>query len=168
MIEIQAKLLRHQSAVYLSGEKVELFVTFTNRAHPEQRVAQSNEWVEFLQFDFLTHLTLSIYAIIRNIMENLAWASVQILGYVKTHEHRNQLVESQNHNPTTSLHVQDNSFLSTSPKILFCDLKLGKDESKTCKLTLINPTFHSSTSHFRLLSWTNSVLESTHIQRHWH
>lgn len=43
MIEIQAKLLRHQSAVYLSGEKVELFVTFTNRAHPEQRVAQSNE-----------------------------------------------------------------------------------------------------------------------------
>lgn len=75
-------------------------------------------------------------------MENLAWASVQILGYVKTHEHRNQLVESQNHNPTTSLHVQDNSFLSTSPKILFCDLKLGKDESKTCKLTLIKSIQH--------------------------
>lgn len=66
-------------------------------------------------------------------MENLAWASVQILGYVKTHEHRNQPVEAQNQNPTTSLLVQDNSFLSTSPKILFCDLKLAKEESKTCE-----------------------------------
>lgn len=42
MIEIQAKLLRNQSAVFLSGEKVDVLVTFTNRTHSEQRISQSN------------------------------------------------------------------------------------------------------------------------------
>jgi hypothetical protein len=70
----------------------------------------------------------------RNLLEeNLAWASVQLNGYLKTHDAKNIHLESQQSHPTTSLNVQDNSFLSTSPKILFCDLKLGKDESKTCK-----------------------------------
>lgn len=43
MIEITAKLLRNQSAIYLCGETVEVFITFSNRSLPEHKIAQSNK-----------------------------------------------------------------------------------------------------------------------------
>lgn len=43
MIEIKAEILRDQSAVYLCGEIVECFITFTNPLVPEHKIAQSNK-----------------------------------------------------------------------------------------------------------------------------
>lgn len=42
MIEIKAKLLRNQSAVFLCGETVEVFITFSNHSLPEHKISQSN------------------------------------------------------------------------------------------------------------------------------
>lgn len=42
MIEISAKLLRNQSAVFLCGETVEVFITISNHTLPEQLKSQSN------------------------------------------------------------------------------------------------------------------------------
>lgn len=42
MIEIKAKLLRNQSAVFLCGETVEVFITFANHSLPEHKISQSN------------------------------------------------------------------------------------------------------------------------------
>lgn len=42
MIEISAKLLRNQSAVFLCGETLEVFITITNQTLPEQIKSQSN------------------------------------------------------------------------------------------------------------------------------
>lgn len=42
MIEISAKLLRNQSAVFLCGEIVEVFITISNHTLPEQLKSQSN------------------------------------------------------------------------------------------------------------------------------
>lgn len=43
MIEIVAKLVREQTPVFLSGEVVELFISFTNPSLAEHRIAQSNK-----------------------------------------------------------------------------------------------------------------------------
>lgn len=67
-------------------------------------------------------------------MENLAWASVQINGYCKTQETRNPASSSYPQTLPTSLNLQENSILSTDPKILFCDLRLANGESRTCKM----------------------------------
>lgn len=44
MIEINAKLIREQTPTFLSGETVECFISFTNPALPEHRVAQSHKY----------------------------------------------------------------------------------------------------------------------------
>lgn len=43
MIEINARLLREQTPVFLCGEVVECFISFTNPSLPEHRIAQSNK-----------------------------------------------------------------------------------------------------------------------------
>lgn len=43
MIEITAKLVREQTPVFLSGELVECFLSFTNPSLPEHRISQSNK-----------------------------------------------------------------------------------------------------------------------------
>jgi hypothetical protein len=43
MIQIEAKLLRDQSAIFLCGEVLECFITFTNLTLPEQRTTFSNK-----------------------------------------------------------------------------------------------------------------------------
>ncbi|KAG5684509.1 hypothetical protein PVAND_013738 [Polypedilum vanderplanki] len=108
MIEIDAKLLRNQSAVFLCGETVEVFITISNHSLPEHKISQSNV----------------------DAMEHLAWASVQINGYCKTQQVKN-IQNIQQTLPKTSLNIHENSILSTEPKILFCDLRLANGESRT-------------------------------------
>lgn len=43
MIEITSKLLREQTPVFLCGEMVECFISFTNPSLPEHRIAQSHK-----------------------------------------------------------------------------------------------------------------------------
>lgn len=45
MIEITARLVREQTPVFLCGEIVECFISFTNPSLPEHRIAQSNKLV---------------------------------------------------------------------------------------------------------------------------
>lgn len=42
MIEIKARLVREQTAVFLAGETIECFVTFTNPQRPQHKISQSN------------------------------------------------------------------------------------------------------------------------------
>lgn len=99
-------------------------------------------------------------------MENLAWASVQINGYCKTQEFKVALANQSQTLPKTSLNIHENSHLSTSPKILFCDLRLANGESRTCKLTVFRNVVLIELS-CRLLSRRNPVV-STNIPRSRH
>lgn len=119
MIEITARLIRDQSAVFLCGETVECLITFTNPSLPEHRISQSNS----------------------DILENLAWATVQIHCYCNsTVQDRGgsgtEAASSLNRNfiGSTSLNASNQLkgevLKSTDPKILFCDLRLSPGESR--------------------------------------
>ncbi|KAL1375216.1 hypothetical protein pipiens_017623 [Culex pipiens pipiens] len=121
MIEITAKLIRDQSAVFLCGEVVECLITFTNPTLPEHRISQSN----------------------CDILENLAWATVQIHCYCNsTIQERggpSAPVDApssivKNVSGSTSLdasnQLKGEVLKSTEPKILFCDLRLSPGEMR--------------------------------------
>ncbi|XP_053681100.1 RAB6A-GEF complex partner protein 2 [Anopheles nili] len=115
MIEIKAKLLRDQSAVFMCGEVVECLIDFIHPSLPEHKISQSNS----------------------DILENLAWATVQLHCYcnVSVNERANiDTVANRNIGGTTSLNASNQLkgevLHSTEPKILFCDLRLSPGEAK--------------------------------------
>lgn len=111
MIEVSASLLR--GAVYLAGETVQCQITFCNISENPSDV------------------------------DCLAWSSVQIICQCSVSESRVHLPKSQQlSTEEVSTTACDTSFvpnkgergmtvLSTKPRILFCDLKLGAGESKS-------------------------------------
>ncbi|KAJ9591555.1 hypothetical protein L9F63_001909 [Diploptera punctata] len=118
MIEVTAKLIR--GAVYLAGESVECYITFSNTPAPIHKRSHSNN----------------------DALESLAWASAQIHCQCTT----NSKVVYPGGNSYTPEEVStsntDTSFapcrgerghvvLSTKPRILFCDLRLSTGESKS-------------------------------------
>ncbi|XP_058057496.1 RAB6A-GEF complex partner protein 2 [Anopheles bellator] len=115
MIEIKAKLLRDQSAVFMCGEVVECLIDFVHPSLPEHKISQSNS----------------------DILENLAWATVQLNCYCNssvTERSGSDAIGSRNLGGTTSLNAsnryQGEELYSTEPKILFCDLRLSPGEAK--------------------------------------
>ncbi|XP_058823491.1 RAB6A-GEF complex partner protein 2 [Topomyia yanbarensis] len=119
MIEITAKLIRDQSAVFLCGEIVECLIIFTNPKLPEHNISQSHS----------------------DILENLAWATVQIHCYCNsTLQDRGgaaaEASSSINKNVSGSTSLNASNQLkgevlkSSEPKILFCDLRLSPGESR--------------------------------------
>ncbi|KAJ6635150.1 RAB6A-GEF complex partner protein 2 [Pseudolycoriella hygida] len=113
MIEIVAKLVREQTPVFLCGEAVELFISFTNPSLAEHRIAQSNN----------------------DILENLAWATGQIHCYRSSTDTDKSADLKHVFTAETALnasnHGQGNIVMATEPKILFCDLRLAVGESKS-------------------------------------
>uniref|UniRef100_A0A182Q0S6 RAB6A-GEF complex partner protein 2 n=1 Tax=Anopheles farauti TaxID=69004 RepID=A0A182Q0S6_9DIPT len=115
MIEITAKLLRDQSAVFMCGETVECLIDFIHPTLPEHKISQSNS----------------------DILENLAWATVQLHCYCNaTFNEKPSLdaASTRNVGGTTSLNASNQlkgeALHSTEPKILFCDLRLSPGEAK--------------------------------------
>uniref|UniRef100_A0A182J8Z2 RAB6A-GEF complex partner protein 2 n=1 Tax=Anopheles atroparvus TaxID=41427 RepID=A0A182J8Z2_ANOAO len=116
MIEINAKLLRDQSAVFMCGEVVECLIDFIHPSLPEHKISQSNS----------------------DILENLAWATVQLHCYCNAslNDRAANDVSAANRNVggTTSLNASNQLkgevLQSTEPKILFCDLRLSPGEAK--------------------------------------
>ncbi|XP_050069997.1 RAB6A-GEF complex partner protein 2 [Anopheles maculipalpis] len=116
MIEINAKLLRDQSAVFMCGEVVECLIDFIHPSLPEHKISQSNS----------------------DILENLAWATVQLHCYCNASFNEksstNDAVSNRNVGGSTSLNASNQLkgevLHSTEPKILFCDLRLSPGEAK--------------------------------------
>ncbi|XP_035900436.1 RAB6A-GEF complex partner protein 2 [Anopheles stephensi] len=116
MIEINAKLLRDQSAVFMCGEVVECLIDFIHPSLPEHKISQSNS----------------------DILENLAWATVQLHCYCNASFNEkstnNEAVSNRNVGGSTSLNASNQLkgevLHSTEPKILFCDLRLSPGEAK--------------------------------------
>uniref|UniRef100_A0A905AUT1 RAB6A-GEF complex partner protein 2 n=1 Tax=Glossina morsitans morsitans TaxID=37546 RepID=A0A905AUT1_GLOMM len=111
MIEIKAKLVRADAAIYATGERVECLIEFVHKV---------GENVENVNND-----------------ENLAWASAQLHCYRKT----SFSVSSQGKSLDLSEMIGKTALdavtqapgdiiITTKPKILFCDLKLKVNESK--------------------------------------
>lgn len=106
MIEIQVKLVREQSAVYLAGETLECYITFSNKYRGDEGVS------------------------------NLAWATVSIQCFCNSSVKNegtqdNSAVSSNNIISATSLGNQSNVVVATQPKFLFCDLQLPIDGNKS-------------------------------------
>ncbi|XP_053657770.1 RAB6A-GEF complex partner protein 2 [Anopheles marshallii] len=115
MIEINAKLLRDQSAVFMCGEIVECFIDFIHPSLPEHKISQSNS----------------------DILENLAWATVQLHCYCNASFNEKSSTDgaaNRNVGGSTSLNASNQLkgevLHSTEPKILFCDLRLSPGEAK--------------------------------------
>lgn len=73
-----------------------------------------------------------------DILENLAWASVQIHCYSSSaiSEKTPDVNYMKNTNDTSlnaAVQGQGDPVLTTNPKILFCDLRLAPGEIKSCK-----------------------------------
>uniref|UniRef100_A0A182PAC1 RAB6A-GEF complex partner protein 2 n=1 Tax=Anopheles epiroticus TaxID=199890 RepID=A0A182PAC1_9DIPT len=115
MIEICAKLLRDQSAVFMCGEVVECLIDFIHPSLPEHKISQSNS----------------------DILENLAWATVQLHCYCNAsfnEKSSHEAAANRNVGGSTSLNASNQLkgevLHSTEPKILFCDLRLSPGEAK--------------------------------------
>ncbi|XP_053969223.1 RAB6A-GEF complex partner protein 2 isoform X2 [Anastrepha ludens] len=110
MIEIKAKLVRADSAIYATGERVECLIEFTHSS----MIGDDNSRVE-----------------------NLAWASAQLHCYRKTHynvttgDKVNELAELVGKTALDAVtQASGDIIIATKPKILFCDLKLLPGETK--------------------------------------
>ncbi|XP_029439049.1 RAB6A-GEF complex partner protein 2 isoform X3 [Rhinatrema bivittatum] len=113
MIEVVAKLVR--GPVFLAGEMLECFVTFTNPLSSFSTSASS---------------------------EMLAWASAQI--HCQFHASENRVLLPPSEDSKHDVQAENETvfvpnrgergqcILSTPPKILFCDLRLDPGESKSC------------------------------------
>lgn len=128
MIEIKAKLMRSGAGIYATGECLECFIAFKNNCSISTDKNSSD-----------TEASKQV--------ENLAWASMQIYCYRKTAQ--GFLVDSDNagRKPLdenvgvatgkTSLGTVTSPLghiiYASKPKILFCDLKLQPDQTKSCK-----------------------------------
>lgn len=119
MIEVSAKLVG--GPVYLPGDRVGCWVTFTNPPLPADKRSQSNI----------------------DTLESLAWASAQIHCLCTTSGKLASLVKQKMASPEkTHVAMSNTSFapcqgdsgkiiLSTKPRILFCDLRLSPGESRS-------------------------------------
>lgn len=119
MIEVSAKLVG--GPVYLPGDRVGCWFTFSNPPLPVDKLSQSNI----------------------DTLESLAWASAQIHCLCTTSGKLAGLIKEQMVSPEkTPIAVSNTSFapcqgdsgkiiLSTKPSILFCDLRLSPGESKS-------------------------------------
>lgn len=115
MIEIKAKLVRADAAIYATGERVECLIEFINKVLGGGAA--------------------------NNNVETLAWASVQLHCYRKTNVYigtQDKALELAEMIGKTALDAVTQApgdvIIATKPKILFCDLKLQPHESKICKL----------------------------------
>ncbi|XP_044728554.1 RAB6A-GEF complex partner protein 2 [Chrysoperla carnea] len=113
MIEVKAKLIR--GSVFLIGETVECYITFSNPPIPNYQTSQSHD----------------------DSFESLAWASAQIDCLCTTDGKigKNPLGATKpKTNSETSLTPCDESGyieVATKPVILFCDLRLSPGETKS-------------------------------------
>ncbi|XP_054258121.1 RAB6A-GEF complex partner protein 2 [Macrosteles quadrilineatus] len=118
MIEITAKLIG--GPVYLPGENVGCYITFTNPPLPAHIRSRSN----------------------RDTLESLAWASAQIHCLCSTNGKvplpsktpylpEEKVVSNSDTSYAPCRGDRGRIVLSTTPKILFCDLKLAPGESKS-------------------------------------
>ncbi|EDV44336.1 uncharacterized protein Dana_GF18927 [Drosophila ananassae] len=121
MIEIKAKLLRADSAIYATGERVECLIEFTHKVFQEEpagggtRSRNANDASQ----------------------ENLAWASAQLHCYRKTsysNPSADRTAELTEMIGRTALDAVTQApgevIVATKPKILFCDLRLQPGETK--------------------------------------
>ncbi|XP_044312831.1 RAB6A-GEF complex partner protein 2 [Drosophila rhopaloa] len=119
MIEIKAKLVRADSAIYATGERVECLIEFTHRVFSDdQSASQSRNANEASQ-------------------ENLAWASAQLHCYRKTSyststaDRTAELTEMIGRTALDAVtQAPGEVIVATKPKILFCDLRLQPGETK--------------------------------------
>ncbi|KAI8045271.1 RAB6A-GEF complex partner protein 2 [Drosophila gunungcola] len=120
MIEIKAKLVRADSAIYATGERVECLIEFTHRVFTDEHSAsQSGNANEASP-------------------ENLAWASAQLHCYRKTsYSHTStgdrtaELTEMVGRTALDAVtQAPGEVIVATKPKILFCDLRLQRGETK--------------------------------------
>ncbi|XP_036674913.1 RAB6A-GEF complex partner protein 2 isoform X1 [Drosophila suzukii] len=120
MIEIKAKLLRADSAIYATGERVECLIEFTHKVfsdeHPTSQNRNANE---------------------ASSQENLAWASAQLHCYRKTSyststsDKATELTEMIGRTALDAVtQAPGEVIVATKPKILFCDLRLQPGETK--------------------------------------
>uniref|UniRef100_A0A1A9X448 RAB6A-GEF complex partner protein 2 n=1 Tax=Glossina brevipalpis TaxID=37001 RepID=A0A1A9X448_9MUSC len=111
MIEIKAKLVRADAAIYATGERIECLIEFVHK------VGESDQNI--------------------NDDENLAWASAQLHCYRKTSFNVNSQGKPLDLSEMIGKTALDavtqapgDIIITTKPKILFCDLKLKPNESK--------------------------------------
>ncbi|XP_065354879.1 RAB6A-GEF complex partner protein 2 [Calliphora vicina] len=116
MIEIKAKLVRADAAIYATGERVECLIEFINKVFNTGLPGDANS---------------------NNSIECLAWASVQLHCYRKTNanvggsDKNLELAEMIGKTALDAVtQVPGEVIIATKPKILFCDLKLQPNESK--------------------------------------
>lgn len=121
MIEIKAKLLRADSAIYATGERVQCLIEFTHKVFSDepaasQAVHNANE---------------------ARSQENLAWASAQLHCYRKTSystsagDRAAELTEMIGRTALDAVtQAPGEVIVATKPKILFCDLRLQPGETK--------------------------------------
>jgi hypothetical protein len=133
MVEVFAEILRGPGApVYLTGEEIECEISFKNIDDSSSSAAQANKNLKNK----------------KNKIEVLAWACAQISCQCYINETKVVLPklraqyqkEIENIEKGTSFmpNKGENGIIiySSKPKILFCDLKLEPNVSKSCKLKL--------------------------------
>ncbi|XP_050546822.1 RAB6A-GEF complex partner protein 2-like [Daktulosphaira vitifoliae] len=118
MIEVSTKLIG--GPIFMPGSKIGCCITFTHPPLPSDSRSQSND----------------------DVLENLAWASVQINCLCLTNDNINFPLDMSVTKDERFLGNSETSFapclsehghvvLSTKPKILFCDVRLSPGESKS-------------------------------------
>ncbi|XP_017848868.1 RAB6A-GEF complex partner protein 2 [Drosophila busckii] len=119
MIEIKAKLVRADSAIYATGECVECLIEFTHKVFDEEQANAREQNANNAS------------------LENLAWASAQLHCYRKTSystpaaDKTAELAELIGRTALDSVtQTPGEVIVATKPKILFCDLKLQPGETK--------------------------------------
>ncbi|XP_034487782.1 RAB6A-GEF complex partner protein 2 [Drosophila innubila] len=119
MIEIKAKLVRADSAIYATGECVECLIEFTHKVFAEEHLKPTDRNANNAN------------------LENLAWASVQLHCYRKTNfstpstDKTTELTELIGRTALDAVtQAPGEVIVTTKPKILFCDLKLKPGETK--------------------------------------
>lgn len=115
MIEVSARLIRGH--VFLTGEIVECSISFTHPPSPAHKISQSHN----------------------DVFEGLAWASAQIHCQCSTDPKVSKqegvsVNQVMFNNTTLAVGAQGGTTeIATKPKILFCDLRLSRGQTKTCK-----------------------------------
>ncbi|KAH8248102.1 hypothetical protein KR038_000494 [Drosophila bunnanda] len=119
MIEIKAKLLRADSAIYATGERVECLIEFTHKVFPDEHGSTKTRNANNAS------------------QENLAWASAQLHCYRKTSyttsstDRTAELTEMIGRTALDAVtQAPGEVIVATKPKILFCDLRLQPGETK--------------------------------------
>ncbi|KAI5713819.1 hypothetical protein M8J76_012683 [Diaphorina citri] len=149
MIEVCAKLVG--GPVYLPGDRVGCWVTFTNPPLPLDKRSQSNI----------------------DTLESLGWASAQIHCLCTTSGKLSGFVNEKLASPEkTHVAMSNTSFapcrgdsgkiiLSTKPRILFCDLRLSPGESKSYLYSEVLPHDCPPTFRGQLVKYSYKITVGT-------